>query len=372
MNRRVDLNLLHRGIQALSAVLVLALLSACSAAAPRHSREKGADDLRPPTIETGSNNESSATLGLADSALYGESPEDMDRTFDLIRQTGVSKVGILMPWAFIQRAPNQRDWGVADRMVSTAQQHGLDVLAVLNSTPRWAAPANPVPYSARPDSAAAFGDFAAMVAGRYRGRISHYEVWNEANSVLFWTPTPDAAAYTELLKAAYPKIKAADPAATVVAAGLAPVFSFGTLTLNPAEFAKRMYAAGAKNNFDAMAYHPYNYTMKFSKGKRYPESPLTQVNAMHQTMADNVDGGKKIWCTEYGEPTSSVDELTPAEYLRDMITSWRTLPFAGPLFIYTTRDLRTGSISDVDTLGVYRTDWTPKAAQRVVQSLAQG
>jgi hypothetical protein len=89
-------------------------------------------------------------------------------------------------------------------------------------------------------------------------------------------------------------------------------------------------------------------------------------------MADNGDGGKTIWCTEYGEPTSSVDDATQAEYIRDMITTWRTLPFAGPVFIYTTRDLDTSSTKDSDTFGVYRTDWTPKPAQRVVQSLAQG
>ena len=121
---------------------------------------------------------------------------------------------------------------------------------------------------------------------------------------------------------------AADPSATVVGAGLAPVFSFGSLTLNPAKFVKGMYAAGAKGNFDALAYHPYLYGMKFSTGGGYPESPLSQVTAMRQVMADNGDGGKAIWCTEYGQPTSEVDEATQADYVRDLITTWRTLPFA--------------------------------------------
>ena len=133
-----------------------------------------------------------------------------------------------------------------------------------------------------------------------------------------------------------------------------------------------MYAAGAKNDFDALAYHPYLYTMKFSDGRGYPESPLTQVNAMHKVMADNGDDGKTIWCTEYGEPTSSVDEATQAEYIRDMVTGWRKLPFAGPVYVYTTRDRNTASTSDADTLGVYRSDWTPKVAQQTVQTLARG
>ena len=371
MNRRDDPKLRRRVIQGLLSVLVLAVLWAGAAVILRPSEHPGPDKTRSmPVTTTGSGNPSSARIGFADSDVYGMSPEDINRTFDLMRQTGVSAVRILMPWAFIQPAPDQWEWGVADTLVNSAMAHGLGVLAALNSTPQWAAPPGSLPYTARPTSSAAYGDFAAMAAARYRGRISSYEVWNEANSVLGWTPNPDPAAYTELLKAAYPKIKAADPAAAVIGAGFAPVFSFGSLTLSPAEFVTGMYAAGAKNNFDALAYHPYLYNTKFSAGKGYPESPLTQVTAMHDAMAANGDGGKAIWCTEYGEPTSSVDEATQADYLRDMITTWRTLPFAGPVFIYTTRDRNTGSSTDADTLGVYRSDWTPKPAQQVVASLA--
>jgi len=41
-----------------------------------------------------------------------------------------------------------------------------------------------------------------------------------------------------------------------------------------------------------------------------------------------------------------------------------------PAFIYTLRDRNTGSGSDHDTLGVYRSDWIPKPAVGVIQSLA--
>lgn len=39
---------------------------------------------------------------------------------------------------------------------------------------------------------------------------------------------------------------------------------------------------------------------------------MTQLEAMRGLMAANGDGGKKIWATEYGEPTSSVDDATPS------------------------------------------------------------
>ena len=60
----------------------------------------------------------------------------------------------------------------------------------------------------------------AKFVARYAGKIAAVEIWNEPNAVTFWTPTPDPAAYVELLKAAYPKVKAVDPSVVVVSAGL--------------------------------------------------------------------------------------------------------------------------------------------------------
>ena len=371
MNHKHQLLSRRHAITALIAVFVLVASSAAITLALRRSANAPSYKV----IETGVVNPSSATLGFADSDLYGMSPDDMNRTLDLMRSTGVSTVRIIIPWADVQPAADQWNWSKPDGIVDAAMARGMGVLAVLNSTPAWAATAGTLPYSGKPTSSAAYGDYAARVADRYRGRISAYEVWNEENSVLFWTPTPDAAAFTELLKAAYPKIKAADPAATVIAGGYAPVFSFFSLTLSPIDYTKGIYAAGAKGNFDALAFHPYLYSLKFSAGAGSPLSqisPLLQAQGMHQVMADNGDGGKKIWATEYGEPTSSVDEATQADYIRDFVTKWRTLSFAGPVFIYTTRDRNTGSSADADTLGVYRSDWTPKPAQQAVQSLATG
>src|SRR3546814_19117751 len=51
-----------------------------------------------------------------------------------------------------------------------------------------------------------------------------------------------------------------------------------------------------------------------------------------------------------------------------MISTWQELPYAGPLMLYTTRDLNSSSRSDDDRFGLYRSDWVPKAAQQVVAS----
>ena len=322
--------------------------------------------------ETASINTSASTIGFADSDLYGLSPGDVNRTLDLMTADGVRTVRLFVPWVDVEPNPGQFNWGQVDLMVDAANARGMSVLGGVTSAPAWATEPGAIPVTSPPASVATYGDFVGAVAARYRGRISAYEIWNEPNSVLSWTsgpqgPEPDK--YADLLKAAYPKIKAADPAATVIGGVLGSVFSLGALTLDPVAFVNQMYAAGAKGSFDALSLHPYQYTTKFSEGGGVFASPLSQFNGMRQAMVGNGDGGKKIWATEYGEPTSSADEATQAAYLTDFLTKWRTLPGAGPAYVYTTRDRNTGSGNDLDTLGVYRTDWTPKAAVAAIQAL---
>jgi hypothetical protein len=331
------------------------------------------DSLTYAITETASINTSASTVGFSDSDIYGMSADDVNRTLDLMKATGVNTVRLMMPWAGMEPDQGRYDFGQVDLMVDAANARGMSVLGTLVSAPGWAvAPGLPA-ISTPPADAGTYGDFAGAVAARYRGRVAAYEIWNEPNAAQSWTSGPqgpEPAVYAGLLKAAYPKIKAADGGALVLAGALGSVFSLGSLTLDPVTFVDQMYAAGARGSFDALSFHPYQYTTKFSDGANLAFSPLNQLNDIRKRMTDNGDGGKKIWTTEYGEPTSAVDEATQAAYLTDFLTKWRTLPYAGPAYLYTTRDRNTGSGAADDTFGVYRSDWTPKPAQQAVAALA--
>jgi hypothetical protein len=283
--------------------------------------------------------------------------------------TGVRSVRLLMPWAGIQPSPDAYDWGQADLIINAANARGIAVVGLLNSTPGWATRGAPI--ASPPDSAETYGDFAGAVASHFAGRIAAYELWNEENAVQFWASGPqgpEPGRFADLLKAAYPRIKAADGGATVVGGGLSPTINFFSITMSPVTFVERMYAAGAKGFFDALAYHPYLYA---GPNARFSKSGARDLyDGIRQQMIDNGDGGKQIWATEYGDSTPEVDEATQAARIQDFITTWRGLPGAGPAFVYTTRDRKTGSSDPQDNYGVYRTDWTPKPAADVVRSLA--
>lgn len=129
-------------------------------------------------------------------------------------------------WSQIELAKGEFKWDNLDGIVETSESRGLtDILYVMGTTPDWAA-ANPKKLNAGdyPQSGAAeapaniadWSEWVTAVVTRYKGRISSYQIWNEANLANFFNGTP--AQMAELTKVAYDIIKAIDPEAQVVSA----------------------------------------------------------------------------------------------------------------------------------------------------------
>jgi hypothetical protein len=127
-------------------------------------------------------------------------------------------------WSWIEKAQDQFDWTTLDTAVATSESKGVnDILMVLAGTPAWATDnpssggaAGVLPGAAgMPRDLADWDDWVRQVATRYKGRITHYQPWNEANLTTFSTGTPKQMA--QLTKRAYDIIKSIDPKATLVA-----------------------------------------------------------------------------------------------------------------------------------------------------------
>jgi hypothetical protein len=303
--------------------------------------------------------------------LFFYTQPQIDTALDALQSTGVDTIRVLVPWAGVEPIQGSDDWSAVDRVVNSAAARNIKVLGVLNSTPTWAAVPNTFPLAGMPSDNAQFAAFAGLAAARYQGKVTAWEVWNEPNGINFWQPAPNAAQYTALLKPTYLAIKAADPNAVVVAASVGSVVDFGDWLVNPVRFVSEMYAAGAAGYFDALSFHPYQYTTPFTQGGIYYESPLTQVNRIYALMVANGDGNKKIWATEYGEPSSAAGDANQAAYLTDFLRGWRTLSFAGPAFIHTLVDNANADPAEA-SFGLFRADWTPKpSAAAVITVIAE-
>lgn len=130
-------------------------------------------------------------------------------------------------WSQIELAKGEFKWDNLDGALANAASKGMtDILMVLGTTPEWAVKKGavekgkdhyPQPGAASaPANLADWDDWVTAVVTRYKGRISSYEIWNEANLKNFYDGTPEELA--EMTARAYKIIKAADPEALVVSA----------------------------------------------------------------------------------------------------------------------------------------------------------
>ncbi len=306
------------------------------------------------------------SFGVADSHLYNLGPEELTARLTELSGLGVTDLRVAVPWVYIEPAAGTYDWSKMDALVAKATEMGFTLTGAVTATPTWAG----LPLAGAPDPDT-YGAFTGMVAGRYGSQITNYEVWNEPNGVMFYAPV-SASGYTEMLKAAYTAIKAANPDAVVLAGSLGATTNVNGITVTPQRFLAEMYAAGAAGFFDALSYHPYHYTLPFSAGAGTTNAPLDQVRMLYDLMVANGDGGKQIWATEYGTATTpgwGVTQAEQAALLRDFLTAWSKLPYTGPAFVYTSQDAQTGILNHEFNFGLFTSNGAPKLAAQVLAEL---
>ena len=380
MGRHALRDIQQRAIVTVSSALVLATVCATTEQRPPVELRAASH----PIDMVAAIEESPTTIGLADSNLVRLDNEDLiDQQLDMMQALGVQNVRIGISWISTQFSENgSYFWGATDYVINEAHRRGMGVLGVLHETPAWA---GSPPLSGVPNLDA-FGRFAGAVAERYEGKISALEVWNEPNGRFFLNPV-DPAAYTGMVKAAYTAIKAHDDPddpdddITVVAGVLGSGRTLGdNFTMNPIDFLQGMYDADAHGYFDAFSFHPYHYDIPFSEGATQSDSPILQLREIRALMEQYGDGALKVWASEYGLPTTPFDPQHPllynspekqAEFLADFLASWQREDGTGPIFIYSTRDINSGSASDQDNFGIWYTDWTEKPAVQVIRDFLE-
>jgi polysaccharide biosynthesis protein PslG len=188
--------------------------------------------------------------------LWGN-PSTTTRDLQLASDGGFHWVKQRFEWRNIEgKAKGSFEWGEPDRIVDAIAQSGLKIIARVDNQPRWASSTIQWPGSGPPDNPADWTDYLTALATRYRGRIQAYEIWNEPNLDREWgDQPPDPAAYTSMLKASYRVIKAADPQAVVVSAGMSPTTTSDAHAMPDLDFIRAMYAAGARGSFDVLGVH---------------------------------------------------------------------------------------------------------------------
>jgi hypothetical protein len=240
--------------------------------------------------------------------------EVADRDLGLIRDAGFRWVKQLFSWQDIEGAgKGQFDWSYTDRIVNQVEKYGLKLIVRISqdpNTPFWAG----VP----PENAGDFAEFAAAVANRYRGRIQAYQVWNEPNLAREWGgKRPDPSGYAYLLRKAYEAIKAMDPNAIVITAGMAPTGTDSEIAMPDIRFYDLMYQAmggSSKGYFDMLGVHGAGYAAppELSPDEAAADKPryggerffaFRHVEDVRAIMERNGDSAKRMAVLEFGWTT---------------------------------------------------------------------
>ena len=254
--------------------------------------------------------------------LWGN-PATTVRDLQLARDGGFHWVKQRFEWRNIEgKAKGSFEWNEPDRIVDAIEQTGLKIVARVDNQPKWASSSIVWPGSGPPDDPTDWTDYLTALASRYQGHIQAYEIWNEPNLDREWGDTsPDAAAYTAMLKASYQAIKAADPNALVISAGMSPTTTNSAQAIPDLEFIRQMYAAGAKGSFDILGIHaqpwkaepcadPATVAQSAELTNNDPSSPeLRRIYAfrhaedVHSLMLQQGDGDRQIAVLEMGATT---------------------------------------------------------------------
>ncbi|MGK2877882.1 MAG: hypothetical protein ACSLFF_04835 [Solirubrobacterales bacterium] len=285
-------------------------------------------------------------IGVDDSDLRDAKTSTLALTRS--REVGASYIRVVADWNAV--APNGSTrpagfdprnpadplykWSGIDGQIKRAVSAGFTPFLTLLNAPKWAQDGKP-PASAyagggawKP-SAVEFGNFAHAAAVRYAGtysdatsggilpRVSVFQAWNEPNLPLFLAPTSPEL-YRGLLNSMFDEVKAVQPGATIVTAGLAPVKS-STPAAFPKDFAEQLLCLKPSNGwfnkdpncpmpakFDVLSLHPYSLRAKPTQraavvGNMFVAdvNDLAQMLSAAQTSHSVSPGGKKLWVTEF-------------------------------------------------------------------------
>lgn len=240
-------------------------------------------------------------------------PEKRARSLDLIHEAGIKFIRQEFTWEdieihgkgdFIDRRNDPAGvdaWAKYDQIVDLAGDRDIQIIARLSNPPSWSrAAGDDLGTNAPPDDLNDFGDFAATVAERYRGKIRYYQVWNEPNGNEEWgLQNVNPEAFTELLCLAHDRIKAVDPSAVVLAGALTPTVANDGRHMNDLIFLQRMYNAGAADCLDVFSAQGYGLWSGPTDQRLRP----TVINYPHSLflrdlMVRNGDAEKPIWISE--------------------------------------------------------------------------
>lgn len=290
---------------------------------------------------------------------FGTSPARVNREIEWAHSLDAHAIRVEIPWSTLEPMRGQIDPGAlafTDNLVEEAAAAGIKVVALAMWTPCWAssAPASLLSkcragtsskaHAWAPVNPATYGSFVAFLAARYGAKLAAIEVWNEpdqANEDYLAGPEK-AKHYAEILRAAYPAIKQADPSMTVLG---------GSLVGSNGAFLRALYADGIKGYYDGLSVHFYNLV-------------LASLRYLHEVQLAHGDA-TPLWLNEFGwsscwprqrvqQEQACVTKQAQAANLKNVLRSLARTPWVAAEMVYSLQGSRREDFGVVTETGAHK------------------
>ena len=224
------------------------------------------------TVDTEANvdNNRNRYLWKSEPGPYGAAVTSVDdETMQLLNEGGFDWMIYYLDWSKTEPEDGSYWWRDVDDAAWKAWWYHKKLAVRVDRAPAWARGSGT--SSAPPADPDTLRDFLQAVASGERqyttnGPVHHvpkidaFIVWNEPNLAAEWGGNaPDAASYTALLQAAYNGVKAGDPSALVISAGLATNSGGSDDAVDDRAFLQGMLDNGACSFFDQLGANPLGF-----------------------------------------------------------------------------------------------------------------
>jgi hypothetical protein len=281
--------------------------------------------------------------------------------------SGAGWIRIDFIWAAIETSPERYDWRLYDRLIAAAEARGLQVLAIIAYTPKWATDGPEL--SGRPRDPILWRRFVTRAVERYRGRVEAWEVWNEPNLPHFWAGARRQY-LDEILRPGAEAIRATDPLAKVAGPGLAHLES------RDWHFWLLDVLEEAGGSLDVVTHHAYDrdghgdLTRKLDASTPFADDPdfwRAVPPSVREVVKLAGARGKPFWLTETGWESSEAGEAAQAANYRGFLATWfggaRSRDWIDKVFFYELEDAGADF-----TWGLLRPDRSRKPAFEALRS----
>lgn len=213
-----------------------------------------------------------------------DSVERIRRHMKIVRSLGIRYLRCAFSWNGIEPERGQFHFEFWDNLVAEAQRSGVTLIPYVAYTPKWAAGKEDKFWEQPPQDSADFASIMRTLTLRYRGKITHWELWNEPDNREYWDGSADQYAVTMI--AGSKAVREAAPEDTLV---------LGGMTHGSSDFFRVLISKYHLEQYvDVLALHAYPESWN---EERAEATFGPWIEQMHEVAERS---GRKLWLNEMG------------------------------------------------------------------------